>query len=67
MQKTGVLILGVLILLVFITSTSAERMDKVKLKSRTLATTLAVVGPAVPIPFIFPLFKVMDKYTMGSI
>ena len=57
MQKTGVLILGVLILLVFITSTSAERMDEVKLKSRTLATTLAVVGPAVPIPFIFPLFQ----------
>ena len=57
MQKTGVLILSVLILLVFITSTSAERMDEVKLKSRTLATTLAVVGPAVPIPFIFPLFQ----------
>ena len=57
MQKTGVLILGVLILLVFITSTSAERMDEVKLKSRTLATTLAVVGPAVPIPFIFPLIQ----------
>ena len=52
MKKTGVLII-----FVFITSTSAERMDEVKLKSRTLATTLAVVGPAVPIPFIFPLFQ----------
>ena len=42
MQKTGVLILGVLILLVFIASVSAETMDEVKLKSRTLATALAV-------------------------
>ena len=48
MQKTGILILGVLILLVFIASVSAETMGEVKLKSRTLATALAVIGPLMP-------------------
>ena len=65
MPKTGVLILGVLILLLSTTDVPAARMDMVKLEDRSAATLYAALGPISRWGYQF--FKVMGKYITGSI